>query len=152
MDWWPNAEAAKWLLEELAPVLDECFELHLYGKGSDKLVPVGGRVFLHGFVQDIQQVWHDCFVSLAPLVHGGGVNIKVAESLYNGVPLVCTALSLRGLPDHFTGGSIAVERNPDAWANTLHRLALDHVAYQHLRDSCNYPQRKEVQALLDFER
>lgn len=152
LDWWPNMDAVQWLLDELAPVLDEKFELHVYGKGSGALKPSTPRVFLHGFVLDIYEVWSGCFATLAPIINGSGVNIKVAESLYNGVPLICTPLALRGLPAQFIGGSIALEREASAWAQRLWGLACDSSEYLAIRSSCNYPHEKSLLSLLEFEK
>lgn len=150
LDWWPNMDAVRWLLDHLVPVLGDIFELHVYGKGSNGLASRSSKVFLHGFVSDIREVWSGCFATLAPIVHGGGVNIKVAESLYNGIPLMCTPLALRGLPAQFTGGSIALERDADVWAKRLLQLALDPAGYQVLKNACNYPREDDLQSLLEF--
>jgi hypothetical protein len=55
---------------------------------------------------------------ICPILHGGGVSIKVAESLYNGIPVLATPLAARGLelPDD---PSIAIRESAQEWASFL---------------------------------
>jgi hypothetical protein len=95
--WWPNNEAALWLTREIMPLLPIDRELHLFGLGSNRFHSPQARVFAHGFVDDLSVVWDTCDILLCPMRHGGGVNVKFAEALYNRVPVCATPLAARGL-------------------------------------------------------
>ncbi|MEE8515841.1 MAG: glycosyltransferase [Alphaproteobacteria bacterium] len=95
--WWPNEDAARWLVREIMPRLPDDRELHLFGLGSARHQSPRARVFAHGFVDDLDEVWRACDIVLCPMRRGGGVNVKFAEALYNGMPVCATPLAARGL-------------------------------------------------------
>jgi hypothetical protein len=59
----------------------------------------------HGFVDDPRDAFSACDIMIAPIIDGAGIKVKVAEALYNGVPVVATPFAVKGLP---TGSSTAV--------------------------------------------
>jgi glycosyltransferase involved in cell wall biosynthesis len=73
-------------------------QLHLFGKDSDRIAPNHPSIQRHGYVADLAEVWGACDFMICPVISGGGVSVKVAEALYNGMPLVGSRLSARGLP------------------------------------------------------
>jgi hypothetical protein len=97
--WWPNTEAAQWLIGQVMPELPAgCVELHLYGPGSERFHGAHPAVTAHGFVADLAPVWSQSDVMVSPIHSGSGINVKVVEALYNGKPLLATSYALRGLP------------------------------------------------------
>lgn len=97
MDWWANRRSIEWFIAEILPHIPDRFQLHLFGKGSQSLGN-GAAVIGHGFVDDLQQIWDTVDIMVQPIVTGAGINIKVAESLYNRVPMMVTPMALKGLP------------------------------------------------------
>jgi glycosyltransferase involved in cell wall biosynthesis len=93
---WPHVHAA---------VPDSGFDI--VGKGIDcsraqKWSKIPG-VNIHGFVEDLSEVYRYCLATVAPILAGAGTNIKVLESAaYGRAPLV-TRIAHRGygqsLPD-----------------------------------------------------
>jgi hypothetical protein len=55
-------------------------------------------VIAHGFVPSLVDIWAACDVMICPIHAGGGVSVKLAEIVYNGVPVVATSFAARGLP------------------------------------------------------
>jgi len=102
LEWWPNRASITWFLEEIWRHLPEHakkkLEVHLYGKGSEGFDDPARGVHGHGFVNDLATVWQDADIMIQPITQGGGVNIKVAESIYNRLPILATPTALRGLP------------------------------------------------------
>lgn len=96
LEWWPNRRSLEWFLTEVFPGLNLGQELHLYGQGSAAWRG-GARVHGHGFVVDLTRVWDEVDLMIQPITCGAGVNIKVAESLYNRMPMIATPLALRGI-------------------------------------------------------
>lgn len=117
--WWPNQSSLKWFLDEVWPHLEADVELHLAGYGSD--VVMRGprpRVQAHGFVNDPREVFSKCDLMIAPMITGAGVKVKVAEALFNRVPMIVTSVARRGLPLDSTA-PILVCNTAAEWATAL---------------------------------
>ena len=60
---------------------------------------------------------------IAPIVDGAGVKVKVAEALYNRVPIAATSFAVRGLPLH-TRSAIRICDSPQDWIAFLNGMRL----------------------------
>ncbi len=96
--WWPNRDAARWFVREVLGRVGGDVRLHLFGNRSRDVVRPHRRVVTHGFVDDLADVWSSCDGMIVPVRYGAGVSVKVAESLYHGMPVASTGRGLRGLP------------------------------------------------------
>jgi len=97
LEWWPNRRSLQWFLDEIFPLVNSNVELHLYGQGSAAFSD-GKRIQGHGFIANLAEVWTELDLMIQPITCGAGINIKVAEALYNRMPIVATPLALRGMP------------------------------------------------------
>lgn len=95
--WWPNREAVDWLTGEILDPMPEGRVLHLFGPGSERWHAPGRGITGHGLVADLRTVWQGIDLMLCPVRRGGGVNVKFAESLFNGMAVLATPFSARGL-------------------------------------------------------
>jgi glycosyltransferase involved in cell wall biosynthesis len=132
--WWPNEASLRWFLDEVWPRLEPGIELHLAGYGSD--LAVGGqrtRIHADGFVSDPREVFRKCDLMIAPIVTGGGVKVKVAEALFNRVPVIATSLALRGLPIDSTA-PVHVCDTADEWVAALRPASARSLAARHVSD------------------
>lgn len=99
----PNADAARWLLECIFPMVrsarPDC-ELHLVGRDlsacTEDLVPSTGVVF-HGQVENLESLLATSHVGLAPLRFGAGVKGKVNQYMAFGLPTVATSVAVEGM-------------------------------------------------------
>lgn len=125
--WWPNRVSLRWLLDKVLPLVTRDLRLNLYGEGSERVRTSDRRVVCHGFVSDLSRVLALSDLMLCPVLAGGGVSVKLAEALYNGVPVLATPRAARALrlPD-LTG--IAVVDGVEGWARFLNREGLDTLA------------------------
>lgn len=98
LGWWPNRKGLEWFLREVWPGAPESVRLDLYGPGSQEAAGSHARVTGHGVVEDVGEVWRSCHGLIAPIWLGAGVKIKIAEALYNGVPVLATPRAAQGLP------------------------------------------------------
>jgi len=57
-------------------------------------------ICVFGYVPDIQIFWSSIDVFVAPIMSGAGVNVKICESLANGVPVVASPHAVRGLTEN----------------------------------------------------
>ena len=100
----PNVDAAKWLVNEIFPIVKTEIPLaRLLLVGSNPTTEVkaleSDSVFVTGYVSDEQLTayYRTAGVSVVPLRFGAGVKGKVLEALHYGVPLVTTSVGIQGL-------------------------------------------------------
>lgn len=59
---------------------------------------------------------------LLPIGAGGGSNIKTAEALYSGKPVICTTTALRGFENFRELPGVSVADSPKAFQQALHKV------------------------------
>ena len=95
--WWLNREGLRWFLAEVFPQTGDDVRLHLFGTGSASAAPPHPRIVPHGFVTRRADIWPLCDLMLCPNFSGGGVSVKFAEALYNGMQVLARPFAARGL-------------------------------------------------------
>src|SRR5262249_21722687 len=95
--WWPNRDGLRWFLQEVFSSLPDTTRLHLFGEQSRRVVPSHFRIVPHGFVPRLEDIWQMCYFMICPILAGGGVSVKFAEIVYNGMPVAATSFAARGL-------------------------------------------------------
>jgi glycosyltransferase involved in cell wall biosynthesis len=100
----PNADALRVTLEELWPRVIATVpdaQLLLAGIGmSEAQQQAAGKVHgveVVGFVDDVSTVFDRADVLVCPLRAGGGVKVKVVESIRRGCPVVTTTIGAQGI-------------------------------------------------------
>ncbi|MGN8198333.1 glycosyltransferase [Salinisphaera sp. RV14] len=95
----PNVEAARFIVDELAP---RCPDLpfHVLGSVCGALLKVPANVRLWGVVDEVTKsaVMQSCAIALNPMKSGSGSNIKLADYLANGLFVITTEFGQRGYP------------------------------------------------------
>lgn len=76
---------------------------------------------------DLSVLRHQARVSVAPMLSGSGVPIKVLEAMADGLPVVATPDAAAGL-DGLSGDEIRVARDPEGFANAVVELFKDPAA------------------------
>jgi polysaccharide biosynthesis protein PslH len=97
--WRPNLLAAEWISAMLAPELHrQCPDLsiRLVGRDTEAVRALQTNLQCVGFVDNIDKEYETALCTLAPVWHGGGVNVKVIESPEHSVPVVGSAFGRRG--------------------------------------------------------
>lgn len=94
----PNAEGARWFLDEVMAGLDGRWTCDLVGAGSSEVSSgdVAG-VRSWGHVEDVSVHYEACDVVVVPLLHGSGTRIKVLEAFAHHRPVVATTVAVDGL-------------------------------------------------------
>jgi len=126
--WWPNRQNWMWLIDEIFPKVRRPIEVHIFGRKS-KEMPAGNRVVAHGLVPDLATVWDQVDIMLCPIRRGAGVSIKVAESLYNRMPVLATTKAINGLPGLSGPGLVVIDSTED-WISFLNSSEADQLATQ----------------------
>lgn len=113
LNWWPNREGLRWFLTKVFPKAGEGIRLNLFGQGSEAASRGHPRIVGHGRVADLARVWSRCDFMICPIFSGGGVCVKLAEALYNGVPVLGSTFAKRGLPVEEGAGLVLLDRAED---------------------------------------
>jgi hypothetical protein len=96
----PNADAWDVLATSWLPRLRALgWEVVVAGLQSDRLPALPGVVRL-GPVDDVAQFYREVSVTLAPIRLGGGMKVKVAESLLAGRAVIASRFAIDGFPPH----------------------------------------------------
>ncbi|MDH3705695.1 MAG: glycosyltransferase, partial [Acidimicrobiia bacterium] len=125
----PNIDGATWMATEIMPRLAQTHPgVHLHVVGS-KTPPeihelAGPNVTVHGFVEDLDPLYEQVRVCLAPLRFGAGVKGKITQAMVRGVPTVATSVAMEGIPAT-DGESVLVADTADEFAAAVGRLLDD---------------------------
>jgi glycosyltransferase involved in cell wall biosynthesis len=125
----PNADGIEWFLRESLPLLRE--------RGIDDTVYVVGEnappslasadsadVRVVGWVPDLEPLYAQSRVFIAPLRFGAGIKGKVTDSLGHGLPVVTTPVGSEGI-DTSTESGILVAEDAVAFADAVVSLCTD---------------------------
>lgn len=126
--WWPNRRNWLWLVDDILPKVRRPLQLHVFGRQSEQLPP-RDRVVIRGLAPDLSAVWDQVDIMVCPIRAGGGVSIKVAESLYNRLPVLATTQAVRGFTDVSGPGLVAIDKAQD-WAAFLDSSEADDLVNQ----------------------
>ena len=155
--WAPNEAALETFADTILPPLTSAgVKVRIAGPGvaaglAKQLSRGGAEV--SGFIPDVAEFYESIGVSAAPFFAGGGVRMKVAESISYGVPIIGTPLAFRGLkvghsrrwiyddPKQIADGLIELARNSvaaravaiDDW-NSVHKHHAPHIIQSRLLD------------------
>jgi GT2 family glycosyltransferase/glycosyltransferase involved in cell wall biosynthesis len=123
----PNADGICWFVREIWPlVLERCAEAALLIVGSH-MTPEVYALSAHrgvevvGFVDDLEGFLNQRRLSIAPLRYGAGAKGKVAGSLAQGVPVVCTPIAAEGMQLR-PGHNVLVGATPQEFAEHVATL------------------------------
>jgi sugar transferase (PEP-CTERM/EpsH1 system associated) len=103
MDYAPNVDAVQYFSKEMWPEIYESYPNSTFviaGQRPVDAVKDLGKldgVKVTGFVPDIQDMYREASLVVAPLRFGAGTQNKVLEAMAMGVPTVCTHIGFEGL-------------------------------------------------------
>lgn len=103
MSWFPNQEAADYLIYQLMPLLrKENADIRLYivgNKPSTKLLEVSKKfsdITVTGRVESIDPYYSECDIFINSIFSGSGLNIKIIEAMSKGIPVISSKFGSRG--------------------------------------------------------
>jgi len=139
LGWEPNSQGLLWFIEQVWPKLVERhadLQFDIVGKGPDQRLQDAaakwGGITLRGFVPDLQEIYDNSRVSVAPLMFGSGMKVKVLDSMARGMPTVTTSVGAEGIDvEHCTHLLIADE--PEQMATCVDQLLNDPELWLHLQ-------------------
>lgn len=96
----PNIDGIEWFIGNVLPLLVEQYptiELHVVGRHRPGfLADAPSAVKVLGYVDDLEVEYDRAAIVIAPIVAGGGTQIKVIEALAQARPIVCSPFAHAG--------------------------------------------------------
>lgn len=136
-----NGDAALWFVEEVLPLVRRDLgdvPVHLVGpEPGARLRTLAKRqrgVHVPGWVPDLEPLYRECRVSIAPLRWGAGMKGKIGEALARGLPVVTTSIGAEGM-DLEHGVEVLIADGAGAFAEAVVRLYRDEVLWHGLSDA-----------------
>jgi len=130
LDYGPNVDGARVLLDEIAPRLTHCgARIALVGslpppqlRAAAQAAPVPVQVT--GRVEEIAPWFRASRLLAVPLRIGGGTRLKIVEAMAHGLPVVTTSIGCAGL-DVVHERDVLIADDPVAFARCVDRLLAD---------------------------
>jgi len=139
LGWEPNAQGLLWFVEKVWPLLlkhHPDLRFDIVGKNPDarlqKAVSGFDGISLRGYVPDLQTIYRDSRVSVAPLLFGSGMKVKVLDAMARGMPTVTTAVGAEGIEIE-NGKHLLVAENPLTMAIHIDGLLTDPAMWRRLQ-------------------
>lgn len=134
----PNADAIRWIADEILPRLREALpdiHVHMLGDLPEEAQQALGRpgLELHGRVPDLAPWLDGCLASLAPLRFGAGVKGKINMAMSHGLPVIATTIAVEGM-QLADGIDVLVADEPLAFVDAVLRLSGDPTLWQRLSE------------------
>jgi len=137
----PNAQAARYLVEEVGPPLRELIpdvQIRLVGPGTPAMSALDDppKVTMVGQVPDIDAELARADLVVVPIRFGSGTRVKILEAFAQRVPVVSTTLGAEGLEAQH-GEHLLIGDSPDSIAAACARLLTDSQLRQRIVDSAH---------------
>lgn len=129
MDWLPNQESIRWLLEEVWPVVHREVpraKLYLAGrKMPDRWMKADIEgVSVVGEVPDAMYFIGSKKINVVPLLSGSGIRVKIIEAMSVGKTVVTTTVGAQGI-NYTDGENLLIANTPDEFARQIKRCLDD---------------------------
>jgi len=130
-DYAPNVEAARFIVDELAPTLPNATFVIAGGVGAS-IGRGGPNVVVTGALDDATKLaWlKACDFAVNPMFSGSGTNIKMFDFMAAGLPVVATAVGARGIDTASREPFIVTDASVDAVAGAIRCLQSDAALYE----------------------
>lgn len=128
LGWEPNIQGLLWFIENVWPELavrHPTLRFDIVGKNPDERLKMAvadyPAIRLTGYVSDLQTIYRDSRVSVAPLLFGSGMKVKVLDAMARGIPTVTTSVGAEGI-DVESGMQLIVEDDALVMADRIDEL------------------------------
>jgi len=120
LDYSPNEQAVRYIVEEIQPRLKKAgiaHEILIAGKGLDESLQqqIAGikNIQTLGFVQDLELFLKACDIMLNPVLKGGGIKTKAVEALAYNKTVISSASGAAGLMPALCGDKLLLADDND---------------------------------------
>ena len=136
----PNVDAILWFSKEIYPYIIKKYPniiLHIVGSPIYKEIKEieSANIKLYGFLddKDLQFLYQQCRIAIAPLRFGAGVKGKIIEAAYNQIPMITTSIGAEGLDKSF--GSFLVEDDALEMSKLICSIYINYNKLKEISDS-----------------
>ena len=132
-----NPEGALWFVNEVLPRIKcNIRDIKFYIVGKDPIEKLKAlsdpNVIVTGFVEDLDPYYQMADIVVIPVLHGGGVKLKLLEAMGYNKTVVSTSQGARGT-DFVDGESILIADDAEKFAENCVSVLNDPVAFQLLK-------------------
>ena len=138
LNWEANVDGLLWFFDEVLPLVlakqPHVLVKIVGGKPDQRLLDKAAQipqVVFTGFVKDLEPLFNEARVSLAPLRFGSGIKVKVLNSMCRGLPIVTTSIGAEGI-DARHMQELAITDSASDMAQAIDTLLTDRAAWQAL--------------------
>ncbi len=136
LDWFPNQEAVKWLLNKVWPKLRSQYpQLKFYIAGRRPpqwLLELNiDGVEVVGEVEDAAEFFKSKAIMPVPLFSGSGMRVKIIEAMMLQKAVVTTSIGIEGIM-HNDGIDVLIANSADEFVNSIKKLIDDEGLYKNL--------------------
>ncbi len=141
----PNIDAVEWFVKEILPRVQRRLPdvvLHVIGSKPPPALRrlASDAVDVVGYVQDVEPLFQENRVFVAPLRYGAGMKGKIGHAMSHGLPLVTTSIGAEGMKI-VDGETALVADDADTFAAAVVRLYEDELLWSRLaRESVRHVQ------------
>jgi glycosyltransferase involved in cell wall biosynthesis len=123
MDWFPNVEAAQWLIEKVWPAVSAKHtdaKFYIAGKAMPETLQhhLPKNIINMGEVEDAAAFMAEHAIMLAPLFSGGGLKIKMIEAMASGKVVICTSKAAEGI-EAIDGTHLLIAETAEAFVQKI---------------------------------
>ena len=132
----PNVDAVTFFTEQVAPLLKlKAPEIIFYIYGSNMpnsfISMEADNIKVIGFVENLDDLYHQHRVFVAPLLSGAGIKGKVLESIAYGLPTVLSSVAAEGIGLSHNITTLQAE-SPEQWCEEIIRLYHDQQLWERI--------------------
>jgi glycosyltransferase involved in cell wall biosynthesis len=138
LNWEANVDGLLWFFDEVLPLVlnkDPGVLVKIVGgKPDQRLLDKAQhipQVTFTGFVKDLEPLFKEARVSIAPLRFGSGIKVKVLNSMCRGLPIVTTSIGAEGIDAHHMK-ELAIADTAATMAQAIDTLLTDRAAWEKL--------------------
>ena len=135
----PNSDAVKYFVSSIWPTVREelpgCRFVIVGSRITDEILRLASdSIIVRGFVPDLDDVFNEIRLSVAPLRYGAGIKGKIVSSLSYGVPVVATKIGVEGM-DLVNGEQVYIDDTSEAFARHVVSLYCDENTWLRMSDN-----------------
>ena len=104
MDWNPNIVAVDFILNDIYPLIEKenrSIQITIAGKSmpNEAFEHMQENLDIQGEIIDLNTFLSNQGTLLAPIFEGGGIKIKIIESMAHGIPVITTQIGAQGIAE-----------------------------------------------------
>jgi glycosyltransferase involved in cell wall biosynthesis len=127
-----NKDATEFLIKDIWPELmkiankyDKRICLTLVGPGTESLYVKDTTIVTKGEVDDINEIYRNHDILLAPLRAGSGTKFKVLEAASVGMPVIATEIGAQGIPEFHDKEDVLIADSPSSFGRSFEFILLN---------------------------